>query len=437
MIIALAAVQADFKQFEWMSNKGPMFELKLDADLPLKVETDDLIGLRKATRGPTAGAYQVVLAKYPQKIFRSIKQEKIDEFIKHLKPFQGIPEKPAKTGQRQGQLRKQHLETGDKQTAQYFVARGNINEASSYDRANYQWRKMVRVVNVTTKLHGTTRASLREDDTIGIRYLRKSHGGYVLMPDGERVNIDHDTYEKITLNSDILPSAQQQRGLVDLKDLLATLPKRARRPQIRIPKPLVPGKVKIPKVRESQHDPDKFVDRTKPLVSDFHYKDLEEEMDFDEDEEENLMNPPDDDFEMEDLDTVNTTGKPAITPLEEEDDFDEEDDPEMDFHQDHDIDEETGEELPEPDAILAEEGVVLAAKDGVEWTVVSIEPAGMTDILALFNADKKSLRHYKIPAGEDLRNMKSVTYVKTISGKALDKVMEQAADHDMTAGKRL
>jgi transposase-like protein len=436
MIIALAAVQADFKQFEWMSNKGPMFELKLDADLPLKVETDDLIGLRKATRGPTAGAYQVVLAKYPQKIFRSIKQEKIDEFIKHLKPYQGIPEKPAKTGQRQGQLRKQHLETGDKQTAQYFVARGTINEAVSYDRANYQWRKMVRTVNVVTKHHGTTRSSLHDGDVVGLRYMRKSHGGYVIMQNGERVNIDHDVYEKITLNSDILPSAQQQRGLVDLKDLIATLPKRARRPQIRIPKEIKPGRVKIPMVKESQHDPDKFVDRTKPLVSDFHYKDLEEEMDFDEEEEDNLLNPPDE-FEMEDLDTVNTQGKPAITPLEDEDEFDEEDDPEMDFHQDHDIDEETGEELPEPDAILAEEGVVLASKDGTEWTVVSIEPTGMTDVLVMFNADKKSLRHYKVPAGEDLRSMKSVTYVKTIKGKALDKVMEQAADLDLTAGKRL
>lgn len=431
MIIALAAVQADFRQFEWLSNKGPTFDLKLEAGLPIKVETDDLIGLRKATRGPTTGAYQVVLAKYPQKIFRSITQDQINEFIHHMKPFVGIPDKPEKTGVRQGQLRKQHLETGDKLTAQFYVAPSKPRETDSYDRNNYQWREMVRTVNVTTKHHGTTRSSLREGDVIGLRYLRKSHGGYVLMPDGERINISHEVYEKITLDSDIKPSADQQRGIVDLNELMQSLPKRPRRPAIRIPKP-----IKIPRVKESQHS-DHFIDRAKPLVSDYHYKDIEEELDFEPEDEDDLLNPPDD-FEPEDLEeTVNTKGKPAITPLEDEEDFEEEDDPEMDFHHDEEVDEETGEPIPDDEAIYAEEGTVLAAKDGTEWIVVSIDEQGMTDVLAMYAEGHKTLRHYKVPAGEDLRQMKSVTYVKTLTGKALEKVLEKAADLDLTAGKRL
>lgn len=426
MNIALAGVQADFTQFDWMYNKKHAFKLKLDEDLPLTVEKDDLIGLRRTTKGPTAGSYQVVLAKYPQKIFRSVPQAKIDKFLDNMGVYEGVPEKPAKTGQRQAQLVRKQVKNTDKTESQYYVCPNSPRELTHYDRDDYQWRKVVRTLPIVTKVSSSHKATLQAHDIIGVRYLRKSHGGFIILPSGERVHIAHDTYEKIVENTDIEPRAKQQKGIVDIKELMATIPKRTR---VKMP----PKPVKIPKVAERKEDSAAFIDRSKALVSDYDYADLEEEMDFDEDEEDDLLNPP---HEFDEEDTVNSDSGNPLTPLEDED-FDDEDDPEMDFHKDHDIDEETGEEMPPVNAIYAEEGVVLRSRDNKEWVVVSVDNHGMSDILAMFNEQDGTMRHYTLPAGEDLRNMKSVAYVRTLDSAELEEAMEKSAGLEMSAGKRL
>lgn len=432
MIISLAASPADFKQFEWMYNAGKSFKLRLD-DTPVTVEADDLVGFRKATRGPTAGAYQVVLAKYPQKIYRSIKQDQVDKFIKQFKEYKGIPEAPKKEGARHQYMRKNQLEN-DRQESQFYVSPSKPREVHSYDRDDYQWRKVMHPVNVATKHHGTTRATIRPGDIVGMRYLRKSHGGYVIMPNGERVLISHELYEEITNNTDIEPRAQQQTGLVEFAELAKSLPIRSR--AIKIPRK--PRDVMTRVSRTGVTETAKHVARNKPLTTTFDYKDIDEDFAFEPEDEENLLNPPEEQEDFPDEGASNTVNKgeePGITSLDDED-FEEEDDPEMDFHKDQETDED-GEPIEDDTEVIAQEGQVLIARDNAEWVIVSQEEHNMSETLVLFNEESKALRHYKVPLGEDLRNLKSVTVGRVITGPELDKILEKAADLEMTAGKRL
>ncbi|MND76365.1 hypothetical protein D3C80_680110 [compost metagenome] len=185
----------------------------------------------------------------------------------------------------------------------------------------------------------------------------------------------------------------------------------------------------VSKTNDGTSDAD-HVSRIKPLVSTYDYVDMDEEFDFEDDEEEELLNPTpdveDEELEYYDENTVNN----------EEEDDEIEDDPEMDYHKDQEVDEE-GEIVDDPEATLAHEGLVLTTKKGDEWVIVSIEENGLTDILLLYNEESKALRHYNVPAMEDLRNMKSVTPGRTLVGEELDKIMTKAADLEMSAGKRL
>jgi hypothetical protein len=375
----------------------------------------------------------VVLAKYPQKIYRSIKQDQIDKFIKQFKEYKGIPEAPKKDGARHQYMRKNQLEN-DRQESQFYVSPKKPREVHSYDRDDYQWRKVMHNITVTTKHYGTTRAALKAGDVVGLRYLRKSHGGYVIMPNGERVLIAHELYEQITNNTDIVPRAQQLTGLVEFAELEKTLPKRPRAIKIpRKPRDEMPRPTRTGPAESAKH-----AQRNKPLTTTFDYKDIDEDFDFEPEDEENLLNPP---IEQEDFpeegggNTVNNEEEPSITSLEDED-FEEEEDPEMDYHKDQEVNED-GDHIEDETAVTAEEGRALITRDNSEWIIVSVEEQGMAETLVLYNEDSKALRNYKVPLGEDLRNLKSVTVGRLVTGDELDKIMEKASDLEMTAGKRL
>lgn len=438
MIIAIAVSQADFSQFQWYSNSGK--DITLDYGGKHLVATkDDLIGLRVSTSNNARGTFQIVFAKYPQIIFRSISPDVVAKFKKQLKEYKGIPEKPAKTGKRQAKITSAigPASDSDKMLAQFYRSPNKPRESGSYDKEDYQWRKVVHGGDViSTKHSGTARSVLKRDDVIGLRYLRKSHGGYIILPTGERVMIDHTLYEKITNNTDILPKSFQERGIVDLKDIKANLPKgtKIRMPRLLPPKPI---KEKDGGAEGYDHFHGKHA---KNLVSKFDYKEVDEEFDFEPEEEENLLNPPSEDseFEEEALDTVNS-GKGSV-----DDDFDaefedeeEDGDPETDFHHDIEVDEETGEPVEDEDAIYAHEGLILKTKDGEDWVVMHIEEAGLSDVLVMYSERAKAVRHYKVPTGEDMRNMRTVTVGGSISGKRLLKMQEDSAQIEMKAGKRL
>lgn len=376
MIIALAAAPADFEQFQWFSNAGPEFKFDPGNNQHImKVAKDDLIGLKKTVSGPTAGRYQIVLAKYPHLIFRSIKPEAIEKRLKQLKKYEGVPIKPEKTGQRHSRVKIKGADAHDKQTALKYKPEKLPKEEGQYDKANYQWREVMNgPIPISTMHHKKTRTALKKGDIVGVRFWTPARGGFVILPSGERVNISEATYENITSGATILPSARQQIGIVVLADIAAQLPKRAR---ISKPKP--------EKVLEWEDDEDEaaedkqakrgknFLAQHKDLVSDFEYEDDDDEDDF-----------------------------------EEDDDFDEfeEDDDEDDSEEETEEDDSAENVNTEDDDIeYVEEGMILQLTNGKKLIVAAIEEMEVSDRLYLYDQDTGDIRKQAIPSGIDVRKL--------------------------------
>src|SRR5690606_6646844 len=346
----------------------------------------------------TAGAYQVVLAKYPQLVFRSVPQAKINAFFKKLKPYKGTPEPPAKEGKRHQRVTSSRLEQSDRLTAKYFKPEKTPRELSSYDRSNYQWREVEHAIKVETKDYRKSRPTLQKGDKIGVRYTRPSLGGYVILPSGERIQVSHDLYTEIVEKAHVMPRARQMQGVVEFSDLLPTLPRGA---SIRINRPT--ARKARDHIADVKHG--KPVPMHGPLVSDFEYKDIDADIDFDDDEDE--------DFEFE----------------QEEDEDDEEQHVEDDHADDVDYDDD-GHPVEDEEAIYAEPGLQLKDRGGRVWVVLHSEQDGLKDTLTLFSRDKQEIRTYKVPAGEDLRTLKSVEVVGKLDEAELETVFQEASDSE-------
>lgn len=238
MLIAEAAKVKDLDTLTWFQFSGPK-AIKLGVDKqfnqkhPLRVQPGELVGLKKATRGPGAGNYQVVLGHATHVTFRNVPQKMLDKLEPYMKPFKGkLPEHGSlEEGQkRTRKIRIREATTGDKLTDDYYKPTGTVREHSTYDRENYQWRKVTAAgVGIKSLKQGRSKYTLQPDDIIGLRYMTKARGGMIILPNMQRVNIDHATYEQIVNgHSRILPSSKQQKGLVLMAEVKATLPKQTR-----------------------------------------------------------------------------------------------------------------------------------------------------------------------------------------------------------------
>lgn len=245
LMIAEAKVK-DLATMSWFTYTGEK-AIKLGADKqfnqkhPLVVRPGELVGLKKAARGPGAGNYQVVLGHAVHVLFRNVTQKMIDKIEGKLKPYKG---KPPEHGQlqegkkRTTKVRIRDKETSDRQTADLFKPDGPVRENTTYNRENYQWRRVVHAgVAVKSLKQGRSKYSTQEGDVVGMRYMTKARGGFIILPNMQRVNIDHDTYMKLIESTRIQPSSKQQKGIVILADVKATLPKETRNRKKKEPEP--------------------------------------------------------------------------------------------------------------------------------------------------------------------------------------------------------
>lgn len=251
---AEAAVK-DLESMTWYTFNGTK-PVKLGVDKqfhqkhPLVVRPGELVALKKPTRGPGVGNYRVVMGHAIHVLFRNVPQKMIDKIIKDLKPYRGkiptkdvIPEGEPK--KRAAKVRIRDRVESDKQTDPLFKPTGTVRETSTYNRENYQWRKVVHgAVPVKSLKQGRSKYTTAPDDIIGMRYMTKARGGFVILPNMQRVNIDHDTYMKLVESTRILPTSKQQKGLVIVADVKATMPKQTRVRKVKEPEPDVRDKVK-------------------------------------------------------------------------------------------------------------------------------------------------------------------------------------------------
>ena len=204
---------------------------------PLTVRPGELVGMKQATRGSGAGNYQVVLGHALHVLFRSVPEAQINKLIKKLVKYKGKTPEHNQLLDGQKRVKKVTISdkvSSDKQTDDLFKPTGTIRENTMYDRANYQWRKIIHPgAKVKSLKQGRSKYTTQEGDIIGLRYMTKARGGFVILPNEQRVNISHETYMELVSGARILPTSKQQKGLVILADLKAGQPKQTR---IRKPK---------------------------------------------------------------------------------------------------------------------------------------------------------------------------------------------------------
>lgn len=228
---------------------------------PLTVRPGELVGMKQATRGSGVGNYQVVLGHALHVLFRSVPEAQINKLIKKLVKYKGKTPEHNQLLDGQKRVKKVTISDkvqSDKQTDDLFKPTGTIRENTMYDRTNYQWRKIIHPgVKVKSLKQGRSKYTTQEGDIIGLRYMTKARGGFVILPNEQRVNISHDTYMELVNSARIQPTSKQQKGLVILADLKAGQPKqtRIRKPKEPVIAPRDPIAPKSPsRVKRDMHE---------------------------------------------------------------------------------------------------------------------------------------------------------------------------------------
>lgn len=393
MMISISAASVDFAEFSWYTNKGEPFVFDPgNGQVALKVDTGDWIGLKKTTRGPTAGQYQAILQKYPHKIYRSIVPAAIEKHLDDLKPYNGIPPRPEKSGKRYTKVKIKGAGDHDKQTAEKYKPVKAPKEEGEYDKSNYQWRKVVNgPLPVVTHHYGKPRPHLKNGDVIGLRFMTTVKGGFIIMPSGERVNISEAIYDNITAGTRILPHAEQQVGVVVLEDIKHLLPKHARiRPARRVKKESE-SELEFEEDDDSEIDEKaqarrgrNFIAKHNELVSDFEYIE-DDTLDYEDDDEDEQ-------------------------PLEYEEDEDDEE-----------------ENVKDEEFQGFEEGMILQALNGAEFVIAAIEETGMSDTLFLYDRNHGNIKFTKVPIGLDIRQYDKAKIVGRVKENELVNIKHMAS----------
>lgn len=235
MYLAYAKAK-DLKEFTWYTFEGPRkVQLGMDKEYnqrhPLVVQPSELFGVKRVARGAGAGNYQIVLGVALHVLFRNVPMSQIKRVEKYLKPYKGkTPEhNQVLDSKRSKKVSIREKESSDKQKDEFFKPAGTIRETASYSRENYQWRKLkVPRTLIKSLKQGKSKGQLQEGEVFGLRYMTKTRGGFIIMPDDQRVNIDHNTYTALVTGSRILPTSQQQKGIVLLSEIKAKIPKQTR-----------------------------------------------------------------------------------------------------------------------------------------------------------------------------------------------------------------
>lgn len=232
MFISLSADLTGFEWYVYEKDKTTIGKkLEFNPRQTLRLAKGDVYGVKRTTRGPTAGSFQVVLAAATHVTFRAVPFRSVTRILEDSKKTKDPGTITAKTAG----VRAVRFSTAEekaapnKQRDSHYKPTG-IVEKSTYDKDHYQWRTVTATgkVNIVTLKQGRNRGSVDKGDTFGLRYITPAKGGYILLDSGLRVNITHELYEKLVLSSRILPPAKQQKGLVFADEVKAALPKQTR-----------------------------------------------------------------------------------------------------------------------------------------------------------------------------------------------------------------
>lgn len=224
MMVSLSA-DHDLSEFDWYTYQGAKkITLKgYNQRHDFRLEKGDVYGVRSTRQ---LGKYQLIRSDMTHVLFRNVESSKVDKIIDDSKAYRGkTPSHPELDGRKRAAkvaIKPTELKIANRMTDQYFSPKG-VTERNSYDRQDYQWRNVGKQIRIKTLKMGKARKSLEHGDIIGLRYLTVAKGGYIIMPNQERVNIPTEIYKEIVENSRILPRGEQRSGVINILDIKDTV----------------------------------------------------------------------------------------------------------------------------------------------------------------------------------------------------------------------
>lgn len=224
MMVSLSA-DHDLEAFDWYTYNGTKkVTLKgYNQRHEFRLEKGDIYGVRSTRQ---LGKYQVVRADMTHVLFRNVEESKVDKIIDDSKTYRGPkishPELDGRKRAAKVSIKPTELKIANRMTDQYYSPKG-VTERTSYDRQDYQWRNVGKQIRIKTLKMGKARKALEHGDVVGLRYLTVAKGGYIIMPNQERVNIPTEIYKEIVENSRILPRSEQRSGVVNMLDIKDTV----------------------------------------------------------------------------------------------------------------------------------------------------------------------------------------------------------------------
>lgn len=220
MMISLSA-DHDLNDFDWYTFNGERsVTLKgHNQRHDFKLEKGDVYGVRSTRQ---LGKMQAVKRDMTHVLFRNIEESKLDKIIEKSKAYRGPAVKhPELEGRKRAPkvaIKSTEIKMPNRLVDAYFTPK-NVIERTTYNRQDYQWRKAGKQIRVITKKMGKARKPLELGDMIGMRFVTQAKGGYIIMPNQERVNIPTEIYKEIVENSRILPRAEQLSGEINMLDI--------------------------------------------------------------------------------------------------------------------------------------------------------------------------------------------------------------------------
>ena len=220
-----AAVEFDPADYIWRRYKGTRRKTykKKHHIHDVVLEDGDIYGIRQ-TRSRTP-SYQMRLLKEQNIPYRNFTQKEIEALDKVSRAYTG---KIIVEGVQEGRQRRNRKLTPESITEPnrlkdvMFSPRKVPKETLVVDKSYYQWRKMSSgstPIKITAKKSGKVICVISAGDIVGLRFVKPSFGGYIILPDGQRRQIHSDTYAAIIEAAKILPTRYQRTGLIDVKEV--------------------------------------------------------------------------------------------------------------------------------------------------------------------------------------------------------------------------
>ena len=223
MMVSLSA-DHDLSEFDWYTfNGAKTITLKgYNQRHDFRLEKGDVYGVRSTRQ---LGKMQLLKQDATHVLFRNVEESKVDKLIDVSKAYKGKVAHPELGDRKRAPkiaIKSTELKIANRMSDQYFSPK-NVIERTSYDRQDYQWRSIGKQIRIKTLKMGKARKALELGDVVGIRYLTVAKGGYIIMPNQERVNIPTEIYKEIVENSRILTRSEQKSGTINMLDIKETV----------------------------------------------------------------------------------------------------------------------------------------------------------------------------------------------------------------------